>query len=31
VLLLEIAQDRVGRVYIVMNPDKLGGLRPESA
>jgi RNA polymerase sigma-70 factor, ECF subfamily len=31
VLLLEIEQDRVGRVYIVMNPDKLGWLRPESA
>ena len=31
VVLLEPAQDRVGRVYIVMNPDKLGWLRPESA
>jgi RNA polymerase sigma-70 factor (ECF subfamily) len=31
VVLLEIEQDRVGRVYIVMNPDKLGWLPPESA
>jgi RNA polymerase sigma-70 factor (ECF subfamily) len=31
VVLLEIEEDRVGRVYIVMNPDKLGWLPPESA
>lgn len=31
VVLLEIEEDRVGRVYIVMNPDKLGWLAPESA
>ena len=31
VMLLEIEQDRVSRVYIVMNPDKLGGLPSESA
>jgi RNA polymerase sigma-70 factor (ECF subfamily) len=31
VVLLEVEQDRVSRVYIVMNPDKLGWLSPEWA